>query len=119
MVAFFNRTLEIISNLNEYNFFESNQTEINTVKHTVRRYAAGKMPEKKDINLAEILASECFGTGLKEYLVGVEKLELIFRINNLTLNVRNVDLTLDIEVLKKFQIKVTLKTKCYNMTFIK
>lgn len=49
----------------------------------------------------------------------MEKMELIFHINNITENVRNLDLILDIQVLKKFQIKVTLKTKAYNQTFVK
>lgn len=66
-----------------------------------------------------MIESDNFGYGLKDYLMGVERMEIVFRLNNITLNVRNVEVILNIEVMKKFQIYIILDTKCYNQTFEK
>jgi hypothetical protein len=44
-------------------------------------------------------------------------MELIFHLNNLTTNVKELDLIIIIDFLKKFQIKVTLDTKVIKDNF--
>ena len=61
-----------------------------------------------------MIESQNFTNNLKDYLAGLERMTIVLHLNNLTINVRNLDLIIIVDIVKKFQIKVTLDTKVVN-----
>ena len=64
LLKFWQRTIKIVGNINEYNFYQANQTDINTTKHRLTKYMIRKQPESINLTLKEM--SERLVGGLKE-----------------------------------------------------
>ena len=64
-----------------------------------------------------MIQSKILTNNLKDSLIDLKRMILVFHLNNMTINVKDMALIIIVDILQKFQIKVTIDTKFYNETF--
>lgn len=53
-----------------------------------------------------MVKSQSFALELKEFLTDVKRMEMVFHLNNMTTNLKSIDLLITIDILQKFQVDV-------------
>jgi hypothetical protein len=96
MEEFFNRTLEVLVGLNYLNFYPINMTKHNMTIHTIKRVFRDGNCSILDYVLPELVDSGDLTVKLKEYLQNVRIMRVLFRLHDVSANIQQLNLVLDI-----------------------
>lgn len=114
---FFNRTLEVLGNLDSLNFFPVNTTAINQTQHTIKRVFRDGASTVDEFTLYRLIEDGYLTLRLKEFLVNVRSMKITFVVNDISANVQTVHLIYDIEIKQKFIFFVEIDTDFVKTNF--
>jgi hypothetical protein len=117
MVKFFNRTLKVLVSLDVLNFHPINMTEHNLTNHTIKREFRDGDCSIEDYTLPDLVNSDNLTLKLKEYLQDVQIMRLIFRLYNVSVNIQQLNLVLNIEIRQRLIMFVEVDTEFIETNF--